>query len=433
MLFFCALLLLNAPVANEPPNLWQRKQGEDWPQLLGPRQDNKSSEKLDIDWSQDLKEVWSFTSGEGYAMPTTSAGRLFLFDRVGAKARLTCFQAETGKQLWRQEYSTNYVDMYGFSNGPRIAPVIDGDRVYTYGSEGRLRCHSVVNGKLLWEMDTAKTFGVVQNFFGVGASPLVYNDLLIVQIGGSPEGESQRISVNTRANGTAYVAFDKRTGKEVYRIGDDLASYANPVVRRYQGQDWAFGFGRGGLLVFSPKDGTRKGYFPWRARRLESVNAATPVVSEDLVLITESYGKGTTLLRFGNNGLDVVRQDKPRANTLGAHWATPVLHEGFLYGSHGMGGSSDLRCVNFKTGEVRWTKRIRHAVPLYLDGHLLIGSERGDLRVIAADPNQYSEKVHKKGLVDSPAYNGPIVSHGYLYLMGDKRLRCFDLMAAAKK
>ena len=185
----------------------KRAPGEDWPRFLGPTGDGKSIEKgIRKSWEESGPPLlWSREIGEGYAAPSVAGERLFLFDRHGNKARLTCLNARTGAELWRSEYVTDYEDLYQFSNGPRAAPVIDGGRVYTFGVEGRLRCLRVKDGSLVWEIDTTSVFGVVQNFFGVGSAPVIEGDLLIAVIGGSPP-DSARSAIASATSWRATVA-----------------------------------------------------------------------------------------------------------------------------------------------------------------------------------------------------------------------------------
>ena len=91
-----------------------------------------------------------------------------------------------------------------------------------------------------------------------------------------------------KGNGTGVVAFDKNTGKVSYKISDELASYASPVLATIDGRRWCFVFARGGLLGFEPATGKVDFHFPWRAEDLESVNASNPVVVGDQVLISET-------------------------------------------------------------------------------------------------------------------------------------------------
>src|SRR5262249_6008946 len=135
-------------LAAEPPDLRTRKAGVDWPKLLGPTGDSVSPEKgILTDWPRTgLRVVWKTDLGLGYAPPTISRGRIFTFDayptaeKKANVARLTCRQSETGKELWNFEYPTKYDDTFGYDNGPRCCPLIDGDRVYLHGVEGMLHC-----------------------------------------------------------------------------------------------------------------------------------------------------------------------------------------------------------------------------------------------------------------------------------------------------
>src|SRR5215471_1858927 len=192
-----ALLSLNSiACAGELPDLGTRKKGVDWPRFLGPTANSVSTETgILTKWPKDgLRVVWSKKLGGGYAMPAISRGRLFVFDRFRDNQRLQCLNSETGDVLWTFRYPTDYVDKYNYSGGPRSFPVVDGDQVYIYGPEGMLHCLKLVDDnqpKELWKVDTAAEFGVIQNFFGVGSTPVVDGELLLVMVGGSPEGSEK--------------------------------------------------------------------------------------------------------------------------------------------------------------------------------------------------------------------------------------------------
>src|SRR5262245_23820655 len=170
-----------APARDEtlPPDLGTRKAGVDWPGFLGPTGDGISPEKGIVSpWPKEgPRLVWERPVGSGYGAPSVSRGRLFVFDRAGGRARLNCWKSETAEPLWTFEYPTNYEDYYGYDNGPRCCPVVDGGRVYAFGPEGMLHCVRAEDGKLLWRADTRAEFGVVQNFFGVGSTAAVEGDL----------------------------------------------------------------------------------------------------------------------------------------------------------------------------------------------------------------------------------------------------------------
>ena len=246
LLAVCGSWVVLGCIAGQSPA--ERVDGSDWPVFLGPTGDGKSSETGILKhWNEDGPPLlWQMPVGEGYAAPSVADGRLFLFDRHRDTVRLTCIDAGTGDELWRSEYATDYEDMYGYSNGPRAVPVVDGDLVYTFGPAGRLRSHRVDDGSLVWQVDTAATFGVIQNFFGASSVPVVEGDLLIAAIGGSPEDSPGIQSGKVVGNGSGIVAFDKRTGEVRYRITDELASYSSPRIVTIGERRWGFFFARGG-------------------------------------------------------------------------------------------------------------------------------------------------------------------------------------------
>jgi outer membrane protein assembly factor BamB len=431
-----------APVAAEPPDLRVRKTGSDWPAFLGPWGTGASQEKgIVTPWSrQGLRVVWHQRTGIGYGMPSISRGRLFQFDRHGDQARLSCLRSETGELLWKYEYPTGYEDFYGYNHGPRCSPVVDGDRVYSYGAEGVLSCVRVIDGKLIWKVDTKAEFGFVQNFFGVGSTPIVEGDLLIVQVGGSPKGSGPFPSPDLKGNGSGVVAFDKYTGKVRYQISDELASYAGPVLATIEGRRWCFVLARGGLFAFEPASGKIDFHFPWRARSLESVNASNPVVVGDRVFISETYGPGSALLKVRPGGYDVVWSDadKRRDKSMQCHWSTPIYHDGYLYGSSGRHETNaELRCIELATGKVMWGQPgLTRTSLLMVDGHFVCLAEEGTLLLLRVNPHKYEELsrlvVREPGseqpLLEYPTWAAPILSHGLLYVRGKDRLVCLELI-----
>ena len=432
-----------------PADLGTRSQGIDWPDFLGPRRDGRSPETgLDAVASQaaggtQLRVVWQCALGESYGAPSVSRGRLFHFDRHGAVQRLTCRHSETGEQLWTYELPASFTDMLGYNNGPRTTPVVDGERVYVMSPEGLLACVRADDGMEVWKVDTGEQFGVVKNFFGVGSTPIVWGDLLIATIGGSPAGSPPDVYAaqgKVDGNGSGFVAFDKLTGQVRWQATDELASYASPVIADVAGKTRCFALARGGLVVFDPATGKVDFQFPWRAAKLESVNASSPVVVDDQVFISEAYGPGAALLRVKlDGGHEVVWQDQPRSRvrSLELHWNTAVHDAGHLYGSSGQhGGSAELRCIELATGKVKWQEpRLSRSSLMLVDGFLVCLSEDGSLRLLRATPEKYDQvaeitprDAEGAPLLEYPAWSAPVLSHGLLYVRGANRLVCLELI-----
>lgn len=442
-------------------SLWTRQTGEDWPRMLGPRYDSTSRETgISTNWGrQGLRIVWSAPTGEGYGNGVASQGRWFQFDRFDNSERLTCHHAETGNVLWAWESPVFYRDAYGYNNGPRCSPVVDEDKVYVYGVTGNLACLSVLDGKLLWQKNVNESYWVVPNFFGVGASPLVYRDILWVMVGGSlPDGRSaEDLSVNdvpsAKPNQCAMVGFDKRTGKEIHRVGNYLASYAAPVVRSVNGKDTLLAFMREGLLSFNPIDGSQQRFYPWRASSLESVNGASPTMVQEHVLIGEAYERGGTLLAMGPTQWKPIWTDgrSRREQIFRPHWTNPLVVGDNVFVSSGRNEpDTDLRCLKWQSGtqsaapsggfETAWSVRNRDRMTgIVIDGHLLLLGESGVLQLAKVNEAKFelvaemdlanlSIPGEGRSYIQTPSWAPPVVSHGLLYVRGTDRVICLELI-----
>ena len=431
------------------------REGEDWGTFLGPSGTGSSSlAGIASPWEANgPRVVWQAAIGEGYCAPAVAGGRAFLFDRVANRLRLRAVEAETGRPLWEAGREVLYTDSFGYDGGPRAQPVVAGHRVLTFGPDGRLECRAIIDGSLLWEVDTSSTYHVVQNFFGVGTAPLVVGPLrvgaeertlVVVQVGGSREGANpaapERLDL-VKGLDSGLVAFDIVSGAEVWRATNQLASYSVPVLVTIGGRPLILAWMRDELVAVEPATGKLLDRFRWRSDELFSVVAASPVVSGDQVLLSECYGPGSVLLALENDSFREVRRDKPGARprqALKTHWNTPVLRDGYVYGSSGRNaGDAQLVCVNWATGVVGWSEGGlgRSSVTL-VDDHLLILGEYGDLVLARATPEKYEEvsrvrpldAASGRELLAPPCWAAPVIARGLVFVRGTGRVVCLDLM-----
>ncbi len=387
--------------------------GADWPQFLGPNRDGSSPEAgLRATLPKDGPPVvWRKEVGEGYSGPVIAGGRAILFQRVGAEEVVACLDAATGKERWAFRYPCAYQDDFGKGNGPRATPVIAGGRVYTHGADGRLHCLDLETGKKVWARSLLQEYQVPASFFGVGTSPLVEGKRVLVNVGGKQAG---------------IVAFDADTGKELWRATDDGASYSSPIAATIDGQRYAVFLTRQGVVLLDPADGKVRYQKRWRARINASVNAATPLVVGDLAFFSSSYDTGALLLKVRKGGVEEVWSgDESMSN----HYTTCVHRDGFLYGFHGRQEvGAILRCVELKTGKVRWSREGFGCGAMVLaDGRLIILTERGDLVLADATPDAYRERA-RAHVLDALPCRAPIaLADGRLYARDGARLVCWDL------
>jgi hypothetical protein len=224
-----------------------------------------------------------------------------------------------------------------------------------------------------------------------------------------------------------------------WKTGDDLASYASPIVTKMGQSEIVLMFARGGLMAIDPEKGEAIATFPWRARKLESVNAATPVVVGDEVFISETYELGSALLRFSGHSFTEVWSDRNRRRdrAMALHWNTPIEHQGYLYGSSGYHTpEAELRCVEWKTGNVLWSEPdMGRSSLLLVEDTLVCLSEDGTLRLVRATAQRYDELAEWElqagdgmPLLTYPAWAAPALARGLLYLQGADRIVCLKLL-----
>jgi outer membrane protein assembly factor BamB len=386
---------------------------QDWPQFLGPtRNGNYSASDLSTVFPKAGPPViWKKPIGQGFSGPVVADGKLILFHRIGDKEIVECLDSATGKEIWRFDYPTHYRDDFGFDEGPRSTPSIASGRVYTFGAEGMLHCLDFATGKKLWAVDTQQQFDVRKGFFGAACSPLVEGRAVLLNVGG------------TKPSG--LVAFDRETGKVMWAVSRDEASYSSPMAATVGGTRTVFCFTRSGLVGVDPAGGNIRFEFPWRARMQASVNAATPLVVGDVVFISSSYQTGAALLQVTGSAIKKVWSSD---DVLSNHYASSVAHNEYLYGYHGRQEQGpSLRCVQLQTGKVMWSVESFGAGTLTLAGeHLLVLKENGELLVAPATPKGF-QPVAKAQVIPGAVRAYPALAQGRLYVRNENNLVCVSL------
>jgi outer membrane protein assembly factor BamB len=432
------------PSQRKPKPLAKDAVTGDWPSFLGPSHNGVSTEtRLSRMLPPPL--IWEFARGTGYASPAVSGDRLVFVHRVGNEEIVECLHSETGASRWRFRYPTTFEDRYGYNNGPRSSPVIDGDRVYTMGAEAKLHCLEIASGKVMWKRDLRAEYKVPQDFFGTASTPLVDGQLLIVNVG-APGGPS-------------VAAFDKATGREVWRAGTQWgASYASPVPAVVHGRRRVFVFAggesnppAGGLMSIDPATGHVDFAFPWRSRSFESVNASCPVVFDNKVFISASYRTGGALLEVQP---DFTHRVLWTTQEFALHFNTAIYRDGYLYGFDGRNEpDASLACVNAATGKVVWretpewmevveTRKLAmgtyRGCLLAVDGAFLCLGEMGHLLWMDLTPRGYKEVSRAWLFAARESWALPVLSRGLLYVAQNTRdllrgtgprLLCYDLRA----
>jgi outer membrane protein assembly factor BamB len=420
----------------------------DWASFLGPSHNAVSTEtRLRRTLPPPL--LWEFVKGTGYASPAIAGDRLFFLHRIADEEVVVCLHAESGARLWEFRYPTDFEDRYGYNNGPRSSPVIDGERVLTVGAQGQLHCLDARTGKPIWKRSLALEYKVPQDFFGTSSTPLIEEKLLIVNVGAP--------------GGPCVVGLDKVTGREVWRAGKAWGpSYASPVPGVIHGKRRVFVFAggestppAGGLMSIDPADGRVDFAFSWRSRSYESVNASCPVVFDNKVLISASYRTGGALLEIRP---DFTHRVLWTTQEFGLHFNTPIYRNGYLYGFDGRNEpDASLACIDASTGKAVWRvtpewtetftlrgEKRQQTVGTYrgsllaVDGRFLALGELGHLLWMDLTPKGYTELSRCWLFAARESWTLPVLSRGLLYVVQNTRdilngvgprLLCYDLRA----
>ncbi len=432
-----------------PKTLAPNAKSEDWPAFLGARGEPISRETglLEEFGPSGPALVWELAKGTGYSSPAIQGDYLIYMHRIESDVVVDCLQPATGKAYWSFRYPTDFEDRYGYNNGPRSSPLIDGDLVYVYGAQGRLHCLRLHTGQVVWQRDIAREFGVPQDFFGTATTPVIDEEALILNIGAP--------------GGPTVAAFHKLNGKMLWGAGNEWGpSYATPVVREVRGRRRVFVLAggestppTGGLLAVDPADGGLEFQFPWRSRSYESVNASSPVVVNSTVLVSATYRTGAALLRLKEDyGFDKLWENRD----FDLHWTTAVYDGGHYYGFSGRNEpDARLTCVRAADGVTVWSEvlewkeevvvqggpRTIYGSPyrgnlLKVDGRFLALGEHGHLLWLDLSPSGPRILDRTRLFLARETWTPPVVSRGLLYVSQNTRsidpaagprLLCYDL------
>jgi outer membrane protein assembly factor BamB len=419
-----------------------------WPRFNGPNDNATTFEThLSIEkGSLNIKKIWELQKGEGYASPAITKNRIVLFHLQNGHEIIEARNPETGKRIWSYQYPAQYRDRYGYSNGPRASPVIWNGKVYAHGVTAWLTCLDLDSGELIWKRDLKSEFDIPDYFFGKGSNPLVIENSLILNVGGS--------------EGQCVVSFDLLSGKTKWITKDTWgASYSSPVKAKINNKKVCLVFTggesrppHGGLLIIDAQNGKKLSRFPWRSSSYESANAVSPVtLSGNQIFLSECYEKGGVLLHIDSNFNAKVVWHKPELNI---HWMTPIEHKGYLYGIAGRHQrGAEAFCTKIDTGREVWRNRISWTAQvmnrelnlelfrgsyLKVQNHYLGLSELGSLVLLKMNEQGF-EILDTQQLFFAPeTWTLPALSHGLLFIMqnetdrssGEKpRIICYDLRA----
>jgi len=377
-------------------------EGADWPNFRGPNHNGISTETgWSATWPKDgPKVLWKATLGTGFCSIAVSGGRAYSMGNVDNKDILYCFDASTGKEIWKQSYPCPLFKK-DHEGGPSATPTVDGDSVYTFSKNGDALCFKAANGQIVWQKNLPKELGIKYPTWYFASSAFVADNLIILNAG------------------TAGIALNKTDGKVVWQSGNGPPGYATAVPFTMGSEKCVVIVGSTEIFGLVAATGKVLWKFPWKTDY--DINAADPIISGDTVFVSSGYNHGCALLKIeGGNVTDVWRNKNMRN-----HFNSCVLWDGYLYGFD----ESTLRCLDFKTGEVKWSQEgLGKGSLMIADGKLIILSERGKLVIAPASPEGFKELASVQILMGK-CWTVPVLANGKIYARNnpDGQLVCVDV------
>ena len=420
---------------------------DDWPNWFGPTHDavwheEGITEKFE---ASGPSCIWRVPVNKGYSGPAVADGRVFLTDRMAGEIvdrkpgqgipgieRCLCFDATSGDRLWKHEYEVEYKISY--PEGPRATPTVDGDHVYFLGAMGRLACHQVTTGKVIWEKQLTDAYLTTPPVWGFAVHPRVDGHRLYCVVGGE---------------GSALVCFDKHTGEELWKsLTVEEVCYSPPQLVEREGTRQLVFWHDVGITSVDPEDGTQlwSVRFPENPPQRPAVSIVTPRLHGDLLLVSDFYN-GSLLLRLTTHplGAEEVWVSKPddqeHKDDLNTLMGTPVIVDEHIYG---IAGNGEMRCVTLKDQSVVWrdlkpssAKRQAYFATSFIirngTRHFLF-NDQGDLKICRLSPAGYEEISSANILKPTSFARGrdvvwshPAFAYRSMFARNDQELVCINL------
>lgn len=410
----------------------------DWPQWRGLNRDGVWRETGIIDELPDKFEPrWTVPIGNGYSGPTVASGRVYVTDRLDEPKeieRVHCFEWETGTRIWTHQYDCPY-QRVSYKAGPRCSVLVADGFAYSLGTMGHLFCFDAVTGSVVWSEDLDAKYDIRMPIWGIAASPIIEDGLLIVPACGKQ---------------ALLVAFDAKSGEEKWHALRDRGNYSAPIVVDHCGRRVLVIWTGDRVVGVDPQAGKELWEHPFKSKNMP-LGVASPVLHDDKIYLTGFYD-GSLMLRLDPDKLavhEVWRQrgrNERSTQALHSIISTPVLRGEHIYGVDSYG---EFRCLKMADGERVWedlsaVPRARWATIHFVqqDDRTWMFNERGELILARLSPQGF-EELDRGKLIDPTTtqlnrrgkgvcWSHPAFAYRHVFIRSDTELRCVDLSAHPK-
>jgi outer membrane protein assembly factor BamB len=386
-----------------------------WTQWGGPRRDfTVEAARLAASWPEaGPRQIWRRELGDGYSTILVDAGVLFTMYRRGDDEFTVALRAADGKTMWEHRNPSPFTKtMSEYGPGPHATPLVAGDRLYSVGTNGILHCFDKSGGKVHWKRDLVAEFDGELRARGYSCSPLAWRSMLILPLGSEREGPGA-------------VAFDLKTGDVIWKSPPFRATYAAPLMIRFDGQDQLVLFMASELVGMNPDNG--EVLWSVEHRNQAYVNASTPVWNgRDVLFCSNAYDGGARAIRLTHDGGRTVPMELWYSTRMKLHHGNALLIGENVFASSGMGAAVFMG-LKLATGEVLFRKRgLKKANALHAGGKLILLDEDGQL-ALATVSDEGLTIVSTCKVAEPHAWAAPTLAGTTLYVRDRKHILALDL------
>jgi outer membrane protein assembly factor BamB len=379
-----------------------------WTNFRGARRDGKYDEgSISTSWpANGLPVLWKQPVGVGHASFVVADGKAYTIEQRRSQEVVAAYDINNGRELWTQKWNASFADSTG--DGPRATPTWDQGRIYALGATGELRCLDANSGAVVWGKNILKDNAAQNLQWAQAASPLIVDDKVIVLPGG--------------ANGKSVVAYNKNTGAPVWKVLDDQQAYVSPMLVDLAGRRQIVVVSSFRVVGLAPENGALLWSYPWDTDM--GINVSQPiVVDRNRFFISSGYGKGAALVEVKGSGNSFTASTVWENKNMKNKFNSSVLHNGYIYGLD----EQILVCLDVNTGERKWKDgRYGFGQVILAGNHLIVTSEQGDVALVNASPDKYTEVARFKGL-EGQTWNYPAIAGGKLLVRNSNEMAAFDI------
>lgn len=294
-----------------------------------------------------------------------------------------------------------YFEIDGWGHGSRSTPVLHGDMIFCLSGHGKLSGHKVSDGTMIWQNDFVAKHQSTRPRWGYSSSPLVVNDMLVVEVGGK---ENQ-----------AFMAFDMLTGKPLWNSQNGEPFYNSPLQTQIDNEPQII-FANGVMLYSLKLSGDTLWTYKMPFRFITTMPL---MVGANRIFLSGVRSPGFVIIEVNQHKIKEIA----RGDHMQTDFNTASYNSGFIYGFN----VSTLRCISAETGELKWSKRgYGKGSQIVVNNHVVVLSDQGLLVLAEVNPNAFVEKASAQA-IKGKSWTAPSYARGKVYVRNLTGMACYQM------